>query len=113
MYIASQSRDGDLDDFFAHENQLYVPSLFISVWKSSLSQSSALFLECIEDLAMPHDQRPTIDAAIVDGVAIVDMSFPRNVMKFTAYAKNVFLPDLERMLLPLSVVWGMCLYLAV
>ena len=96
LYIGSQSRDGNLDEFFAHENQCYPPSL--SHFGSLRMGNKAQLLPCLEDLAVSQADKPTVDALIMDGAAIVHMIPPRNCSTFAAYARNVFLPYLEGML---------------
>ena len=59
LFIASQMRDGDLDDFFAHENQACAPALS-QMGKMRLGTKSDL-VGCLEDMipsqenvASPH-----------------------------------------------------------
>lgn len=47
---------------------------------------------------MPKDERPTGDAIILDGAAIVNMIKPGSAKTFAAYAHDVFLPHLPKQL---------------
>ena len=56
LHVTSQTRNGDLDSFFAHENQGYpVPG----------------FLECLLPFAAPSYTSPVTDALVLDGTANV------------------------------------------
>ena len=47
MYIATQSREGDLEEFFAHESQNFPPSLAVNVEKMYHSRKSDI-LDCLQ-----------------------------------------------------------------
>ena len=73
LYIACQSRDGDLDQFFSHENQAAPPAL---------STGGKLHLAVKADLLhwLKSDQTestspPVVDATIIVGAAIVQMLY--------------------------------------
>ena len=76
LYIAYQIRDGDLLQFFKHENQ---------VWPPALSQMGRLrtgvksdLVGCLEAL-IPSQQNvpnPSVQILILDGAAIVNMIQP-------------------------------------
>ena len=100
LYIGSQSGDGDLDAFFAHENQSYPPSL--SQFGNLRITNKSQLLPCIEDIISPQVTMPEVDALIMDGAAIVHMLPPRNSTIFSEYARNVFLPFLERILVGIN-----------
>ena len=69
LYIASQFRDGDLEDFFSHENQPWPPSLS-EHGKLRLPTKKSDLLKCIsmETTAEPPS---TFDVKVMDGPAIV------------------------------------------
>ena len=48
MYVACQSREGDVEDFFAHENNSYPPSIsgFGQLWKAKNKRE---ILTCLDD----------------------------------------------------------------
>lgn len=88
LYVACQTRDGDLDKFFIHENQAAPPSL--SVGGGLRLGSKADLLQC---LALENKQSvnaPIVDAKLYDGAAIVQMLQPGTAKTFQEYADNVF-----------------------
>ena len=91
LFIASQTRDGDLDEFFAHENQACPPTLS-HIGKMRHGTKSDL-VRCLEDLIPPQEDaaaRPPVEVMILDGAAIVNMLPPGNVKTFSEYASQVF-----------------------
>ena len=67
LYIASQIRNGDLDQFFQHENQAYPPAL---------SQMGKLLTgTTLEDL-VPVQDISASSVVIVDGTAVVNVLRP-------------------------------------
>ena len=75
LYVASQVRNGDLDEFFKHENQACPPSLSsMGVMRSGTKSD---LLNCLQDLESTTEsvascsQRCT--CRIIDGAAIVNM----------------------------------------
>ena len=104
LCIACQTRDGNLEEFFKHENQSTPPSLS-TMGKIRIGHKSDLlsFLET-GTLSEP----PVIDVKILDGAAIVCMLPHDHSKTFEEYAKNVFLPYLEvqaQNVKRLDVVW--------
>ena len=73
LYIATQTRDGDFDNFFKHENHAYPPSLSL-LGKLQFRTKSDL-VECLEKLCTSCGEAPVAD-----------------VIKFQDYATHVFLP---------------------
>ena len=63
----------------------------------------------MEDLAVPIDERPTVDVTILDGAAIVNMLKSSIGKTFAAYAQNAILPHLKKHLQQtqkrLDLVW--------
>lgn len=103
LYIGCQSRDGNLDDFFSHENQKYPPALS-DAGKLRLGSKSDL-LSCLKG---EHQDRPNVSATIVDGAVIVQMLEPRTSKTFEDYAKEIFLPHIRYQLQHihrLDIVW--------
>ena len=102
LYISCQTRDGNLDEFCAHENQAYPPSLS-NMGKLQLGTKSDI-VSCLEKLvpiptpiddSMPDvDPRlslnvtgtPTVDVVILDGTAIVNTLKPGTARTFSDYA---------------------------
>ena len=74
LYIVCQAHDGNLNDFFKHENQASPPSL---------SQNGALrkpteadILGCLEKEVNPPQHEPQCDVFTFDGGALVNMLKP-------------------------------------
>lgn len=88
LYIASQNRSGDLDDFFKYENQPWPPSLAQA--GNLRAGNKADLIKCIE--LTTDVQSPTPDVIILDGAVIVQMLSPGTSETFEEYAQIVFLP---------------------
>ena len=52
LFIACQARDGDLDNFFAHENHVYPVSLS-EYGKLKKSSAKSGFLQCMNNIVKP------------------------------------------------------------
>ncbi len=106
MYIASQMRDGDLDDFFEHEKQACPPSLS-QLGKLRTGTKSDL-VGCLEDLVPAQEDAPNTGVQVLDGVAIVNILLPGAAKTFSDYAKYVFSPYITSQLQHVNrvdVVW--------
>lgn len=90
LYIACQVRSSDLDQFFAHENQLYPPALSPSSELHFGAKSDLLV--CLEAVNPSTQTVPDVEAAILDGSAVVNMLRTRNVKTFVEYVSVVFMP---------------------
>ena len=109
LYIACQTRQGDLDEFFKYENQAFPPSLSdqgtlrLPTRKSELTES----LEALttSELSMPKD----VDVMVIDGAAAVNMIKPIVTHKtFSDYSHGCFIPYIEAQLAHVKrvdVVW--------
>ena len=96
LYIACQSRDGDLNEFFRHENQSCPPSLSQD-GKLRQGKKSDL-LDCLTSSVECSIDAPDSDAIILDGAALVNMLKPVVCTTFNDYAEKVFLPYIEKQL---------------
>ena len=78
LFIASQTRDGDLDDFFAHENQAYPPAL--SHQGKIRQGTKSDLVRCLENLIPLADAgaSPPVEVMVIDGAAIAYMLTPGN-----------------------------------
>ena len=109
LYIATQVRDGDLDQFFQHENQPCPPSL--SQMGSLRGGTKSDLLICLQDQAgenVPSCPTGQITCTILDGAAIVNMLPPRTAKTFQDYATDIFLPYISSQLqhaTRLDIVW--------
>ena len=95
FYISCQSRDGNLDEFFKHENQPYPPALCCANGDMRHGCKSDL-LTCLQKIEKSIvTEQPVVDCVIVDGAAVVQMLRPGSGMTFMDYAKSVFLRHLQ------------------
>ncbi|KAG1683665.1 hypothetical protein GQR58_009801 [Nymphon striatum] len=91
LYISCQTRDGNVDDFFRHEDQA-CPPILSDGWSLHLGTKSYL-LTCFEDIAYSRSEAPTTTTSIViDGAAIVQMLKPAACKNFREYAQKIFIP---------------------
>ena len=78
--IGCQARDGNLDDFFQHENQSTPPSLS-KLGKLRTGNKSDLLL-CLEKYNQQQNTaepvNPNVDVMLIDGASIVHMLRARN-----------------------------------
>jgi hypothetical protein len=106
LYIASQVRDGNLSEFFKHENQRFPPS--ISKNGDLRSGTKSTLIKCLEELGSFHFDQPTVEVIVVDGAAIVNMLKPGNAKTFADCSTNVFLPYIRKQLITcirVDIVW--------
>ena len=103
LFISCQTRQGDLDEFFAHENQACPPSLS-NMGKLRLGTKSDI-VGCLEELILKFTDEvipdiqssptlgvPAVDAVILDGAVIVNMLKPGTARTFSDYTTQIFLP---------------------
>lgn len=90
LYISCQTRDGNLDEFFRHENQACPPSLS-TAGKLHLGTKSDM-LVCLEGLSETQFIAPTATNVVIDGAALVQMLKPGASKTFEEYAHQVFIP---------------------
>ena len=80
LYVASQSRQGDLDNFFAHENHSY-PVSISEYGTLRKCVNKADFLKCLETVCEPLFEAPNVSAKIIDGAAFVNMNARSEAVK--------------------------------
>ena len=90
LFIACQSREGNLEDFFRHENQPAPPSL--SKAGEMRSGNKADLLSQLETLAQPPDSTPQVTAVLLDGAMVIQMLKPGISKTFEDYIIQVFMP---------------------
>lgn len=90
LYIACQAREGNLDEFFKHENSSSPPALSCN-GKMRTGQKSEL-ITCVEVETIL--ERPSVDAIVIDAAAVVNMLPPGKCKTFKEYAASVFLPHI-------------------
>ncbi|KAK3740395.1 hypothetical protein QZH41_000916 [Actinostola sp. cb2023] len=96
LYIACQCRDGNLDDFFRHENQPWPPSL--SEMGEMRSGQKADLVKCLEKVCKETTETPIIEATVLDGAVIVQMLGPRTATTFQEYIDMIFKPFMLKQL---------------
>ena len=84
MFVACQARDGDLDNFFAHENHAYPVSLSEYVKLRKCSEKSD-FLQCLDDIAKPSLSPPSVEVKIIDAAAFYNINKPKTLETFGQY----------------------------
>ena len=95
LYVACQTRDGNLDNFFSHENHPFPPSLS-SYGQLRFGKKSDL-ISCLEQqIESTHDVRPETQVSIMDGAVLVNMLRPGGCKTFSDYAVKVFVPHVKR-----------------
>ena len=77
--IASQSRAGDLNNFFAQENHAFQVSP--SEYGKLRGGTKSDFLDCLKSIDKPTYIKPKIDAIIIDGPVLVQMGHPKSSLK--------------------------------
>ena len=90
LFVANQTRDGDLDTFLAHENQAASPSPS----KTGLLELLKKILEILSCLLNddPPSEAPEIDAKVIDAASIINMFKPIYGKTFCGYAINRLVP---------------------
>ena len=105
MYIANQHRNGNLLEFFSHENQLSPPS--ISDKGKLRGGSKSKVLQCIGEKTLEMDTA-TFNCYIIDGGALLNILPTQGMITFDDFAKKVFISHLKQHLKDvdrLDVVW--------
>ena len=107
LYVSCQARDGNIEEFFRHENQSYPPSL--SRFGELRSGTKADLLECLKDTyPTPQEDTPGIDVILIDGAAVINMLNPGTAKTFSDYAEQVVVPYIQSQLRRASrvdIVW--------
>ena len=106
LYIACQSRNGQLDQFFKHENQAAPPSL--SDRGNLRHGTKSDLLDCLDTCSPSTTVTPQVDAKVLDGPAIVHMLQLAASKTFHTYAVDIFMPYINSQLdsvKRIDVVW--------
>ena len=90
LYISCQTRDGNLDEFFLHENQACPPALS-DEWSRKLGEKSNL-LTCFQEITDERSEASPTTSLVIDGAAFVQMLKPTACMNFRDYAQEIFSP---------------------
>ena len=99
------TRDGDLDSFFKHENQNTPPSLSLG---GKIRLGTKADLHCLQLEESQDMNAPVVSAKFFDGAVIVQMLHPGTAKTFQEYADVVFIQyissQLERVE-QVDIVW--------
>ena len=77
LYITCQTRDGNLEDFFQHENQAWPPALSDG-GRLRLGTKNDI-LTCLDDLSPSQTKTHDDTCIVLDGAAIIQMMKPAAV----------------------------------
>ena len=94
LYFASQQRDGDLEEFFKHENQPYPPSSVSEFGNLRFAKKSDL-TSCVNEGTPPLPSPASYDVKVFDGAAIVHAFPVSSIAMLSEYADYKFLTFLE------------------
>ena len=86
LYVACQTRESDLWDFFSHENYSYPPALSKFGKLNHTNKSDTISI--LEKLEPSQHNAPEFDTIISDGAAVVQMISPNTSQTFQQYSRN-------------------------
>ena len=101
-----------MDDFFAHENHPWPPSLASNGIMHSSKKSD--LMDCLESMSPTVDSEPKVDVIIIDGAALLHNFDPKKsqtnapVNTFADYSEQVFIPYIEKRLryvYRIDIIW--------
>ena len=75
LYIASQAREVDMDNLFAHKNHKCPPALSFNGRMHSAKKSE--LIKKFKTIVAFHETAPVVDAKIIDGAALVHSLDPK------------------------------------
>lgn len=109
LYVASQVRRGDVEDFFSHENSTYLPSIS-EFGGLRLPSSKADIVSCVQKTYSLSSEvtapalTPIASALIIDVAALVHMLTPGASISFQQYSECVVMPYIKMRLETVSRV---------
>ncbi|KAJ8395934.1 hypothetical protein AAFF_G00026420 [Aldrovandia affinis] len=105
LYIGCQTRDGNLEELFRHENQACPPAL--SDGGSLCTGTKNDLLTCLEEVSDAKTETPVTTCIVLDGAAIVQMLKPAASKTFEEYAQQIFIPYMSKLqtVSRLDLVW--------
>src|SRR6218665_1789141 len=98
LYIACQSRNGDLKEFFQHENQALPPSLSQNGTLRLGTKSNLLACLCSLSTTSTDLSELTVDACIMDVAVIVQMLQLGCSRTLEEYNQKIFIPYIKSVL---------------
>ena len=87
LYVAYQSREGNLDNFFAHENHAF-PVPISEYDKLRKATSKFDFLHCMRSLVNVTYNAPDVSMKVIDGAAFVNMNRPKSSTTYEKYYED-------------------------
>ncbi|KAJ8043846.1 hypothetical protein HOLleu_11123 [Holothuria leucospilota] len=105
LYIVMQHREGDMNQFFQHENHPFPPSLSDN-GRLRFAKKSDLLTKL--EQTNQNDPPSSFDVKVLDGAAVVHLLSTNNVSTFDEYADKVFVPYIKAQLdnsKRVDVVW--------
>ena len=90
MYIALQTRDGDMDDFFAHEVQSYPPSISDD-GNICLPTAKSELLKCLPKPSDEPNPPNNFDCIVLDAAVLVHSLSTTGAVTFDDYADKIFI----------------------
>ena len=90
MYIATQIRGGDMNEFFSHKSLKHPPSL--SKCGQMRSGNKSDLIGCIEEVinVLPRTEAPVVEAAVLEGSVLVNMVKAKKNQSFQTYTSDKF-----------------------
>ena len=95
-----------MEAFFCHGNQAFPPAL--SQYGELRTGTKSELRPCLEKISSVQVERPSVEALLLDGAAIVNMLNPGPSKTFIESSQGVFLPFVKSQLqhvLRVDVVW--------
>ena len=97
LYVASQCRDGNLNEFFSHENQ--PRPLSLSARGNPKLGAKSRFVRCLEDATEEqHDVTSSVDVIVLDEPAMLRLLKLAAGGTFREYTQDAFLSYVEHQL---------------
>ena len=75
LYVGLQTREGDVEDLFKHEQYLYPLSL--SEFRTTCELNQSYFLHCSEPLSHAKRRFPNVSVGTIDGATLVQILKPK------------------------------------
>ena len=96
MYISTQIRGGNMEEFFSHETLQYPPALASSGRIRSGNKSD--LVKCIQPLSYTEtvSNQPKVPAAVLEGSVLVNLANPNKNQSFKDHATDVFYPQIRK-----------------
>eukprot|EP00794_Sanderia_malayensis_P011698 gene11698-12917_t len=95
LFIACQNRDGNIEEFFRHENQSSPPSISQNNELRSGNKADLLHqLESMDD-SISSCEPPEVEVKVIDGAALINGLKPPSNTTFEDYASKTALPRLK------------------